>query len=144
MKVLCISLFSGFVFGLGLIISGMSNPARVLNFLDWSEQWDPTLAMVMGGAIAVALPGFYWVKHKCQQPWFEKSFDIPKRNNIDAKLVVGSSLFGIGWGIAGLCPGPAVVGAATLNNDILLFVGAMLIGMLLQHWLFTTKITPDG
>ncbi len=144
MKILFIALFCGFVFGLGLIISGMSNPARVLNFLDWSEQWDPTLAMVMGGAIAIALPGFYWVKHRCQQPWFGNSFDIPKRNNIDAKLVVGSGLFGVGWGIAGLCPGPAIVGAATLNTDILLFVGAMIIGMLVQHWLFTSKLAPDG
>ncbi|MCW8109731.1 YeeE/YedE family protein [Alteromonas ponticola] len=138
MNVLLASLFCGLIFGFGLIISGMSNPARVLNFLDWSNHWDPTLALVMGGAILVALPGFKWVR-KRQQPLFTESFDIPTTSKIDAKLIVGSSLFGIGWGIAGLCPGPSIVGAVTLNTDILLFVGAMLIGMWAQHSLFSKK-----
>ena len=133
MKALSISLISGLVFGLGLIISGMSNPARVLNFLDWSQRWDPTLALVMGGAIAVALPGFYWVR-KRQKPLFTEEFEIPQNHKIDAKLIIGAGLFGIGWGIGGFCPGPGIVAAVTLQLDVLLFVGAMVSGMLLQHW----------
>lgn len=134
MKALSISLISGLIFGFGLIVSGMSNPARVLNFLDWSQRWDPTLALVMGGAIAVALPGFYLVR-KRQKPLFTDEFEIPKNREIDSKLIIGASLFGIGWGIGGFCPGPGIVAAMTLQVDVLLFVLAMVVGMLLQHWI---------
>lgn len=143
MKALSISLVCGLVFGLGLIVSGMSNPARVLNFLDWSQRWDPTLALVMGGAITVAMPGFYWVRRR-QRPLLTDEFEIPENRVIDARLIIGAGLFGVGWGIAGFCPGPGIVAAATLQLDVLLFVAAMLLGMLLQHWLRTKASQSDG
>lgn len=134
MKTLFAALVSGALFGLGLIISGMSNPARVLNFLDWSSNWDPTLAFVMGGAVAVALPGFHWVRQR-SKPLFGNSFDMPTSTSIDKKLIAGASIFGIGWGIGGFCPGPSLVALTTLHTDVLLFVAAMLVGMVLHHWL---------
>lgn len=136
MNVIIASLLSGLLFGFGLIVSGMSNPARVLNFLDLSANWDATLAFVMGGAIAIAAPGIYWVR-KRNKPLFADNFDIPTSKVIDSKLVTGSAMFGVGWGISGFCPGPAVVAIATLQSDVLLFVGAMVVGMLAQH--FVTK-----
>lgn len=134
MRAIIASLICGLLFGLGLIISGMSNPARVLNFLDFSANWDATLAFVMGGAILVAAPGIFWVR-KRSKPLFANKFDIPTSKTIDAKLILGSAAFGIGWGISGFCPGPAVVAIASLQTDVLLFVGAMIVGMLAQHWL---------
>lgn len=136
MNVIIASLLSGLLFGFGLIVSGMSNPARVLNFLDFSANWDATLAFVMGGAIAIAAPGIYWVR-KRNKPLFADNFDIPTSKVIDSKLITGSAMFGIGWGISGFCPGPAVVAIASLQSDVLLFVGAMVVGMLAQH--FVTK-----
>ncbi|NMH60058.1 YeeE/YedE family protein [Alteromonas ponticola] len=143
MKTLLAALFCGFLFGFGLIISGMTNPARVLNFLDWSARWDPTLAFVMGGAIAVALPGFHWLR-KREKPLYSSHFELPAKRKIDAKLVFGAGLFGIGWGIAGLCPGPAVVAAATLDSDLLLFFAAMVSGMVAQHWFFNQKLNKNA
>ncbi len=143
MKVLASSLFCGLIFGLGLIIAGMSNPARVLNFLDWSANWDATLAFVMGGAIAIAGPGIYWVR-KRHRPLFTDKFDIPSSTKIDKKLIGGAAIFGIGWGIGGFCPGPGVVALATLQPDVVLFVVAMLVGMLAQHWLKSKTSATDG
>ena len=134
MRAIIASLICGLLFGFGLIVSGMSNPARVLNFLDFSANWDATLAFVMGGAILVAAPGMYWVR-KRSKPLFANKFDIPTSKTIDAKLFLCSAAFGIGWGISGFCPGPAVVAIASLQTDVLLFVGAMIVGMLAQHWL---------
>jgi len=136
MNVIIASLLSGLLFGFGLIVSGMSNPARVLNFLDFSTNWDATLAFVMGGAIAIAAPGIYWVR-KRNKPLFADNFDIPTSKIIDSKLITGSAMFGVGWGISGFCPGPAVVAIATMQSNVLLFVGAMVVGMLAQH--FVTK-----
>jgi uncharacterized membrane protein YedE/YeeE len=133
MNVIIASLLSGLLFGFGLIVSGMSNPARVLNFLDFSANWDATLAFVMGGAIAIAAPGIYWVR-KRNKPLFADNFDIPTSKVIDSKLITGSAMFGVGWGISGFCPGPAVVAIATMQSDVLLFVGAMVVGMLAQHF----------
>jgi uncharacterized membrane protein YedE/YeeE len=133
MNVIIASLLSGLLFGFGLIVSGMSNPARVLNFLDFSTNWDATLAFVMGGAIAIAAPGIYWVR-KRNKPLFADNFDIPTSKVIDSKLITGSAMFGVGWGISGFCPGPAVVAIATMQSDVLLFVGAMVVGMLAQHF----------
>lgn len=134
MKALVTSLFCGLLFGLGLIISGMSNPARVLNFLDFSANWDATLAFVMGGAIAIAAPGIYWVR-KQGSPLFADKFDIPTSTKVDTKLIFGAAIFGIGWGIGGFCPGPGLVAAATLKPDVIIFLVAMLTGMLTQYWL---------
>lgn len=138
MNVIIASLLSGLLFGFGLIVSGMSNPARVLNFLDFSTNWDATLAFVMGGAIAIAAPGIYWVR-KRNKPLFADKFDIPTSKVIDSKLITGSAMFGIGWGISGFCPGPAVVAIASLQSDVLLFVGAMVVGMLAQHFVTAKK-----
>ena len=138
MNVIIASLLSGLLFGFGLIVSGMSNPARVLNFLDFSANWDATLAFVMGGAIAIAAPGIYWVR-KRNKPLFADSFDIPTSKVIDSKLITGSDMFGIGWGISCFCPGPAVVAIASLQSDVLLFVGAMVVGMLAQHFVTAKK-----
>jgi uncharacterized membrane protein YedE/YeeE len=142
-KVLTVSLLSGLLFGLGLIVSGMSNPARVLNFLDWSARWDATLAFVMGGAILVAAPGFYWVR-KRQRPLMADKLHIPSNRTIDTKLIAGAGIFGIGWGIGGFCPGPGIVAASTLKPQVLIFVGAMLVGMLAQHWLNAKTSASDG
>lgn len=122
---------AGLLFGLGLGISEMLSPARVLGFLDVMGRWDPTLAFVMGGALLVTFPAFRLAR-RMQQPLYEDKFVLPTRKDIDAKLVQGAVLFGIGWGLAGLCPGPAVAGLASLNTEVLLFFVAMLAGMALH------------
>jgi len=118
----------GLLFGLGLIQSEMVNPARVLGFLDISRQWDPTLVFVMAGALLVTALG-YRIVLSYEKPWLEAGFSVPSNRVIDARLLVGAALFGIGWGLVGLCPGPALVGLATLNTDIAIFVVAMIAGM---------------
>ena len=123
-----ISLISGVIFGFGLTVSSMTNPAKVLGFLDLFGQWDPSLIFVMIGAIIVSSPFFLLLKNK---PLFSESFSIPEIKKIDAKLIVGSSLFGIGWGLIGLCPGPAISSLALLNNHSLAFIASMLFGFLL-------------
>ena len=103
-----IALFSGALFGLGLAISGMANPAKVTGFLDVTGDWDPTLAFVMGGALLVAFPAFRWTFAR-SRPVLAEEFDLPKNQAVDARLLGGSALFGIGWGLSGFCPGPSVV-----------------------------------
>jgi uncharacterized protein len=134
MKMLLGALLSGLIFGAGLVISGMTQPAKVLGFLDIFGVWDPTLAFVMGGALAVALPGF-WLARGRERPLLAKQFRWPTRKDIDAPLVVGAVLFGIGWGLVGLCPGPAITNLATFMPQIFLFVVAMAVGMVaLDAW----------
>lgn len=123
-----VSGLAGLIFGLGLVISGMANPAKVIGFLDISVPWDPTLAFVMGGAIAVALPGFYWAK-RLNKSLLGLPMNLPSSGQIDKKLLMGAALFGAGWGIGGFCPGPAVVAAASLLPNGLVFFAAMLVGM---------------
>ncbi len=122
------SLIAGLIFGIGLIISGMVNPAKVQNFLDLFGTWDPSLAFVMGGAIAVGLPGF-WLLGKWSKPLFTEAFQWPTRTDFDSKLIVGSAIFGVGWGLGGLCPGPAVTALSIGSSGVLVFVPAMLVGM---------------
>ena len=122
------ALLCGLLFGAGLILSEMVNPARVQGFLDWFGDWDPTLAFVMAGALSVATPAMYYLKKK-PRPLFSDKFEWPTRKDIDAKLVLGAALFGIGWGISGFCPGPALVGAGSLQPELFLFLVSMLIGM---------------
>lgn len=130
------ALISGLIFGLGLIISGMANPAKVQNFLDLFGIWDPSLAFVMGGAILVTAPG-YWLVRKRSEPFFASNFQIPTRKDFDKKLILGSSIFGIGWGLGGFCPGPAITAIpyGLFGNyaiqETLIFVAAMLAGMAL-------------
>ena len=122
-----IALSSGVIFGLGLAVSGMINPARVLNFLDVSGQWDPTLAFVFAGALAVALPGYQWTLRR-RAPVFADEFDTPKNRAITPSLVAGSALFGIGWGLAGFCPGPGIAALASASPGAVAFVIALFIG----------------
>ena len=120
---------SGLLFGLGLIVSGMADPAKVLNFLDILGPWDPSLAFVMGGASVTAFVGYRLVWRR-DQPLIEPSFDLPGSTSVDAPLLIGSVLFGIGWGIGGFCPGPAWTSLAIGSQGILVFLPFMLVGIL--------------
>ena len=122
------TLLAGVLFGTGLLISGMVNPAKVQNFLDLFGSWDPSLAFVMGGAIAVTMPGF-WLAQKRETPFFSDIFHLPQRSDYDAHLVVGAATFGIGWGLGGFCPGPAITALPLAATGTLVFVPAMLVGM---------------
>ena len=102
------TLFAGLLFGTGLILSGMANPTKVQNFLDVFGTWDPSLAFVMGGAILVTAPGFWFVQ-KRSTPFFHDMFHLSTRKDVDARLLTGAALFGVGWGLGGLCPGPVDV-----------------------------------
>ncbi|MDO9238129.1 MAG: YeeE/YedE family protein [Aquabacterium sp.] len=124
------ALISGLVFGLGLILSGMTNPAKVLGYLDLFGQWDPSLALVMAGAIAVGLIGFHGIK-KRQTSLLGLPLKMPTASHIDRRLVVGNIMFGIGWGLAGYCPGPALVALGNGQRPAMLFIGAMLLGMVI-------------
>jgi uncharacterized protein len=127
------SLVCGLIFGFGLLISGMTDPVKVLGFLDVLGLWDPTLAFVMLGALAVSSAGFAFARYR-GAPVLASQCQWPARRSIDASLVAGSILFGIGWGLVGLCPGPAIVNLGTLSAPVvLLFVVAMLLGMMLQE-----------
>ena len=123
-----VSGIAGLVFGWGLIISGMANPAKVIGFLDLSMPWDPSLMFVMGGAIALGLPGFL-LANRLKNSLMGMPMNLPTHTQIDKKLLLGAVLFGAGWGIGGFCPGPAVVAAASLATDGLIFIAAMLVGM---------------
>ena len=127
------ALLAGLVFGLGLILSGMADPAKVQNFLDVFGVWDPSLALVMAGAIAVGLVAFTWAKKRTTSVLGE-AMQLPTSTVIDSKLLAGAAMFGVGWGLAGFCPGPAVMNLATGHVEVLLFVAALLVGMYLQHW----------
>ncbi|MDS9469020.1 YeeE/YedE family protein [Paracoccus sp. MBLB3053] len=119
---------SGLLFGLGLVVSGMSNPAKVLNFLDLAGSWDPSLAFVMGGAMVTTFIG-YRLSWRRSAPALATSFDIPNSRLIDRPLIAGAALFGIGWGIGGFCPGPAWTALPLMATGTLIFVPAMLIGL---------------
>lgn len=120
----------GLIFGIGLLVSGMANPAKVLGFLDLAGDWDPTLALVMGGAVAVAAVLFA-VARRRQHSLLGEPIRIPASRTLDRRLMLGSLGFGIGWGLVGFCPGPALVAAGALVPKALVFVAAMLAGMAL-------------
>ena len=125
-------LVSGTLFGAGLTLSGMTDPARVRGFLDLFGNWDPTLAFVMGGAVAVMVVAWR-IRARMAKPLFGEKFSLPDRSDLDPQLLAGSALFGIGWGIAGLCPGPAIASLALSPGAVLPFVTAMLAGMALHR-----------
>lgn len=131
------ALLSGLIFGLGLIISGMADPAKVMNFLDLFGTWDPSLAFVMGGAIAVTAPGFALLFRKRHEPMFDTVFRLPTNRDLDPKLLAGSAIFGIGWGLGGFCPGPALTALPIAATGTLVFVPFMLLGM------WAARHTPD-
>lgn len=122
--------FAGLIFGLGLLLAGMANPAKVLAFLDVAGAWDPSLALVMGGAIAVAVIPLNWARQS-KQSLLGARMQLPVKRELDARLIGGSLVFGIGWGIAGICPGPAVAILLTGRWQIIIFILAMLTGMYL-------------
>lgn len=125
------SLFCGLIFGAGLLISGMAQPTKVLGFLDVFGAWDPSLAVVMISALAVSIPGFMLAKHRTRPLLAARSF-WPIKTHIDRPLVIGAALFGIGWGLVGLCPGPALESLATLSPSVFAFVVTMAVGMSLH------------
>ena len=132
------SLSCGLVFGAGLLISGMVQPVKVLGFLDIFGAWDPSLAVVMIGALAVSIPGFILAKRRTRPLLTAKSF-WPTKMGLDRALVIGSALFGIGWGLVGLCPGPALESLATLSPSVFAFVVAMAAGMGLHDFCQTSR-----
>ena len=135
MAKMLVALLSGVLFGLGLVVSGMVNPAKVLGFLDVAGDWDPTLAFVMGGALLVTIPAFHMILNR-PRPVFAEEFDLPTKKDVDARLLGGSALFGVGWGLAGFCPGPAVAALASGLAPVFVFVAAMVAGMALYKWVF--------
>ena len=125
------ALIVGVVFGLGLTISGMIDPAKIIAFLDVTGAWDPTLLVVMGSALAVSFAGYRVVLAR-EKPVFEPGFQLPTKTAIDRPLLIGSVLFGAGWGLSGLCPGPAISAAALGQAEIYVFLFALLAGMLMK------------
>lgn len=124
----------GLLFGVGISISGMANPAKVLNFFDIAGSWDPSLMFVMGGALVVTFVGYRLVLAR-NAPLFETRFTLPTRRDLDLNLIGGSALFGIGWGIAGFCPGGALPALGTGRGEVFVFVGAMIAGLILARFL---------
>lgn len=135
------SLLSGLVFGIGLIASGMTDPVKVKGFLDLFGAWNPSLAFVMAGAIAVAVVAFATARRRTVS-WTGAHIEIPTNTVVDRRLVGGGALFGAGWGIAGFCPGPALVAASAGSSLALGFVAAMLIGMALHDRLLAKRELP--
>ena len=127
-------LAAGSLFGFGLSLSGMLDPARVRGFLDVAGDWNPSLAFVLGGAVAASAVGQAFAR-RLKAPLFDRSFEWPKTHPIDARLIVGSAIFGIGWGMAGLCPGPAIATLALGLLPTAVFVIAMVVGMLMYRLL---------
>jgi uncharacterized membrane protein YedE/YeeE len=130
-----IALLAGMLFGLGLAISGMMNPAKVVGFLDVAGGWDPTLAFVMGGALLVTIPAFRLILGR-PRPILADGFALPTRSALDGRLLGGAALFGVGWGLSGFCPGPAVAALVTGLTPVVAFVAAMAAGMVLYAWVF--------
>ncbi|QYF93266.1 YeeE/YedE family protein [Massilia sp. PAMC28688] len=147
MKLFLAALLAGLLFGLGLLVSGMSNPAKVLGFLDVAGLWDPSLAFVMGGAIIVGLVAFSFAA-KMPASLLGQAWRLPSATRIDRRLVIGAVTFGVGWGLAGLCPGPALASLLLGGTKVLLFVAAMLAGMaifaLLEQAAPTHRDAPDS
>jgi uncharacterized membrane protein YedE/YeeE len=125
-------LLCGLIFGAGLLVSGMMQPSKVLGFLDIFGAWDPSLAVVMAAALAVSMPGFRLANRRARPLLAEQCF-WPTKTQVDPPLVLGAALFGVGWGLVGLCPGPAIENLATLSPGVILFVAAMAAGMLLHE-----------
>lgn len=132
--------FAGLLFSFGLIVSGMINPQKVIGFLDLFGDWDPSLAFVMAGAVIVNFFGFRLVTQR-PKPFFAEGFSVPTRADIDRDLLFGASLFGIGWGLVGLCPGPAMAALSAAPGKAVIFVAAMLVGMTLARTLTQPRNT---
>jgi uncharacterized membrane protein YedE/YeeE len=141
---LFISLLAGLIFGLGLILSGMVNPERILGFLDLTGRWDPTLIFVMAGALLIGFLAFFIAKRRTST-FLGLDIKLPAANQIDWRLIFGSTLFGIGWGIAGFCPGPAIVSLGIGGSKVVVFVVSMLLGMVVFELLeLRTRTNPSA
>ena len=127
LRPILLSLLTGLLFGAGLVVSGMASPERVLGFLRFLPGWNPSLMFVMGGALLITVPGFALMRRR-GRPLFDNRFWEPVKTLVDQRLMAGAAIFGLGWGLAGFCPGPAIVGAGLLQPAALLFVPAMLAG----------------
>ena len=134
MKNIFIPLTSGVIFGIGLVIAGMTNPSKVMGFLNVFGNWDPSLMFVMGGAIVVSMPAFLLISKKMSAPLFneEEGFSQQLKKNIDSPLVIGSAMFGVGWALVGFCPGPAIAALTQVDGNVFIFFIAMSIGMLIK------------
>ncbi|WP_412051015.1 DUF6691 family protein [Hoeflea sp. Naph1] len=140
-KLICSGLI-GAIFGLGIAISGMANPAKVLNFFDVAGSWDPSLIFVMGGALLTTALGYRLVFGAASKPLFDAEFHLPINKIIDARLIAGSATFGIGWGIAGFCPGGAIPALGFGGVSVIAFTGAMVIGIVLARALDGLRHKP--
>ncbi len=132
-----VALLAGVLMGLGLAVSGMINPAKVLNFLDLAGDWDPTLIIVMASALVTTMVG-YRVALRREAPLYAASYSLPTRRDIDVRLIAGAAIFGLGWGLAGFCPGPVIAALTSLRAEPFLFVAAMAAGMMIM------KRLPSG
>ncbi|MDB5969734.1 MAG: hypothetical protein JWQ90_2184 [Hydrocarboniphaga sp.] len=130
-----IALLAGLLFGAGMLVSGMADPKKVLSFLDVTRNWDPSLAFVMGSALAIAFPVFAWARRRQRTLVTDLPIALPAGSPITPQLVGGAALFGIGWGLSGLCPGPVLVVASGGSLGAIVFVAAMALGMMLSAWL---------
>src|SRR3954471_4729624 len=133
----------GLIFGAGLLVSGMVQPAKVLGFLDIFGAWDPSLAVVMAAALAVSVAGFMLASNR-PRPWLAKQYFWPVKTGIDLSLVTGAGLFGVGWGLVGLCPGPALESLATLSPGVIAFVVAMAAGMVAHDAWQQSRLTAQS
>lgn len=129
---------AGLIFGIGLVVSGMANPEKVQNFLDFAGTWDPSLAFVMGGAVVITFIG-YRLAFRRGAPMLDSEFHVPTKTSIDGRLLAGSAVFGIGWGLAGFCPGPALTSLLLAAKGTLIFVPAMIVGLGLAKLLSTSR-----
>ena len=136
-----VALVSGLLFGFGLALSGMLDPARVQGFLDPFGAWDPSLAFVLGGAVIISTAG-HFVSGRMQSPAFDKAFDLPTRTNVDCPLVAGAAIFGLGWGLAGFCPGPALASLSLGLPQTFVFTAAMLLGMVAHDRIWRKRPRP--
>ena len=133
------ALLAGLGFGVGLSVSGMVDPLIVLAFLDVAGEWNPSLAFVMGGALLVFMPIYQLIKNKMSKPLFDESFFVPSTSAIDKPLIIGAIIFGLGWGISGICPGPALANVTGFEEKIFGFIVAMIIGMIVASRMKATK-----
>lgn len=139
MKSLLIALIAGLLFGAGLYLSQMVNPDEVLNFLDVAGNWDPALALVMAGALSVTFITFQYLLRGRTHTWLGKELMLPKRTDIDKPLIIGAILFGLGWGLTGYCPGPAIAGLGFAFSDTWVVVSSIVAGFLVHYMLFSRK-----
>jgi uncharacterized membrane protein YedE/YeeE len=133
----------GAVFGIGLAIAGMTQPAKIVGFFDFSSRWDPSLAFVMLGALLVYAPGYAWVTRRWRRPLWAPVFTLPTRKDIDWRLLSGSLLFGIGWGLSGYCPGPALTSVGARSSQALITGSAILVGVGVYQLIMRVQSPPS-